>query len=45
MKITQEVQDYAAQMGVTDTAKAIEIGLKDKAAEFKKAGAKIYRKE
>jgi hypothetical protein len=31
-------------MGVTDTAKAIEIGLKDKAAEFKEQGGDVYNK-
>jgi phosphomethylpyrimidine synthase len=42
MKITQDVRDYAAQVGVTEQA-AIEVGLQEKAEEFKKSGGKIYR--
>jgi len=41
MKITQDVRDYAARVGVEEQA-ALEAGMKEKAAEFKKAGAKIY---
>jgi phosphomethylpyrimidine synthase len=43
MKITQEVRDYAAQHNVNEVV-AIESGLKEKAAEFKQAGAEIYSK-
>ena len=42
MKITQDVRDYAAQLQV-DEQKAIQIGMKEKAEEFKKTGAEIYR--
>jgi phosphomethylpyrimidine synthase len=42
MKITQDVRDYAAQIGVGDQA-ALEAGMKEKAEEFKKAGLKIYQ--
>jgi phosphomethylpyrimidine synthase len=42
MKITQDVRDYAAQKGLTDEA-ALQAGMREKAEEFKKAGAKIYR--
>ncbi|MEO5956675.1 MAG: phosphomethylpyrimidine synthase ThiC, partial [Nitrospiraceae bacterium] len=42
MKITQDVRDYAAQLQV-DEHKAIQIGMKEKAEEFKKAGSEIYR--
>ena len=42
MKITQDVRDYAAQLQV-DEHKAIQIGMKEKAEEFKKTGAEIYR--
>ena len=42
MKITQDVRDYAAQLQV-DEHTAIQIGMKEKAEEFKKAGAEIYR--
>jgi phosphomethylpyrimidine synthase len=43
MKITQEVRDYAAQKQV-DELVALESGLREKAAEFKQAGAEIYTK-
>jgi hypothetical protein len=41
MKITQDVRDYAAKVGVTDQA-ALEAGMKEKAEEFKQTGGKIY---
>ncbi|WP_447974116.1 phosphomethylpyrimidine synthase ThiC [Nitrospira sp. Kam-Ns4a] len=41
MKITQDVRDYAAQKRL-DEQEAIQIGLKEKAEEFRKAGAEIY---
>jgi phosphomethylpyrimidine synthase len=41
MKITQDVRDYAAQKGLEEQA-ALEAGMKEKAEEFKKTGAKIY---
>ena len=43
MKITQEVREYAASQGVAEE-KAIEAGLKEKAGEFVREGAEIYRK-
>ena len=42
MKITQDVRDYAAQKHV-DEEHALEVGMKEKAEEFRKAGAEIYR--
>ena len=42
MKITQDVRDYAAQLRV-DEQTAIQIGMKEKADEFKKTGSEIYR--
>ncbi len=42
MKITQDVRDYAAQLQV-DEQTAIQIGMKEKAEEFKKSGSEIYR--
>jgi phosphomethylpyrimidine synthase len=42
MKITQDVRDYAAQVGVAEQA-ALEAGMKEKAEEFKKSGGKIYQ--
>jgi len=41
MKITQDVRDYAAQKQL-DEQQAIEVGMKEKAEEFKKAGSEIY---
>ncbi|MFQ5931338.1 MAG: phosphomethylpyrimidine synthase ThiC [Nitrospiraceae bacterium] len=41
MKITQDVRDYAAQKHV-DEDHALEVGMKEKAEEFRKAGAEIY---
>src|SRR5467141_1073884 len=43
MKITQEVREYAAQQGLNEVV-ALESGLKEKADEFKQAGAEIYTK-
>ena len=42
MKITQDVRDYAAQKQL-DEQQALEVGMKEKAEEFRKAGAEIYR--
>jgi len=42
MKITQDVRDYAAEHGVEETA-ALDAGMADKAAEFRAAGAHVYR--
>jgi len=44
MKITQDVRDYAAEHGVDD-AEALEAGMKEKAEEFRAAGAEVYRAE
>ncbi|HEX2595473.1 MAG TPA: phosphomethylpyrimidine synthase ThiC [Luteimonas sp.] len=44
MKITQDVRDYAAEHGVEDTA-ALDAGMAEKAAEFRAAGAQVYRPE
>ena len=41
MKITQDVRDYAAKKGL-DEATALEVGMKEKAEEFKKSGSQIY---
>jgi phosphomethylpyrimidine synthase len=43
MKITQDVRDYAAQQGVTETD-ALERGMQEKAQQFKEQGAEIYNK-
>jgi phosphomethylpyrimidine synthase len=43
MRITQEVRDYAAQQGLAAETVAVAQGLREKAAEFKKAGGEIYR--
>ncbi len=44
MKITQDVRDYAAQQKL-DADEALVQGMADKAAEFKAAGAEVYRRE
>jgi phosphomethylpyrimidine synthase len=41
MRITQDVRAYAAEHGVGD-AEAIELGLKEKSAEFVAKGASVY---
>ncbi len=41
MKITQDVREYAAQKGLED-AKALQEGMREKAAEFRKRGGEIY---
>ncbi|RRQ21603.1 phosphomethylpyrimidine synthase ThiC [Thiohalobacter thiocyanaticus] len=43
MKITQDVRDYAAKQGISED-EALEKGLEEKAVEFRKQGAEIYRK-
>jgi phosphomethylpyrimidine synthase len=43
MKITQEVRDYAAAHGMSEE-KAVEAGLHEKAQEFLREGAEVYRK-
>jgi len=43
MKITQDVREYAATLGVDET-QALAKGMSEKAAEFVAAGAEIYRK-
>jgi phosphomethylpyrimidine synthase len=42
MRISQDVRDYAEGRGM-DLATAVEIGLKEKSAEFRDAGAEVYR--
>lgn len=42
MKITQEVRDYAANLGV-DEKKALEKGMEEKSIEFVKKGSHIYQ--
>jgi phosphomethylpyrimidine synthase len=43
MKITQDVRDYAAQIGVSET-EALEKGMEEKAVEFLKQGGEVYQK-
>jgi phosphomethylpyrimidine synthase len=42
MKITQDVRDYAATLGI-DAETALETGLQQKSAEFRNSGGEIYR--
>ncbi len=41
MRITQDVRDYAARVGVDET-QAIEAGMREKAAEFAQSGGELY---
>ncbi|RTZ58964.1 MAG: hypothetical protein DSZ32_06165, partial [Gammaproteobacteria bacterium] len=43
MKITQDVRDYAAKKAA-DEKEALELGMKEKAEEFKNKGSEIYQK-
>lgn len=42
MKITQDVRDYAAKMGVTED-EALKEGMKQQSVKFKEGGAEIYK--
>ncbi len=42
MKITQDVREYAAKMGMSDD-EALKEGMQSKAVGFKKQGAEIYK--
>ncbi len=43
MKITQDVRDYAATLGMAED-KALDQGMREKSREFLREGAEIYRK-
>ena len=43
MKITQDVRDYAASLGMSEDS-ALETGLREKGREFLENGAEIYQK-
>jgi phosphomethylpyrimidine synthase len=43
MKITQDVRDYAASLGVAEE-KALEEGMREKSEEFRREGGEIYQK-
>ncbi len=42
MKITQDVRDYAREIGMADD-QAVEAGLRSKAEEFRAQGGRVYR--
>jgi phosphomethylpyrimidine synthase len=42
MRISQDVRDYAAAHGI-GAEEAVEVGLKEKAAEFRATGSEIYQ--
>ena len=42
MRISQDIRDYAASHGV-DEEQAVELGLKEKADEFRAGGVSVYR--
>lgn len=44
MKITQDVREFAAQQGVSET-EALQKGMEVKAVEFVKTGAEIYHRQ
>ena len=44
MKISQDVRDYASAHEVAEAA-ALEVGMAEKAAEFRAAGSQVYRPE
>jgi phosphomethylpyrimidine synthase len=44
MKITQDVRDYAAKLGVEES-EAIQVGLEEKATEFRTRGAGVRSKQ
>lgn len=41
MKITQDVRDYAKQKGIDEEA-ALEVGMQEKASEFRNSGSRLY---
>jgi len=41
MKITQDVRDYAAGMGVAEQ-QALQVGMAEKSKEFRNAGGELY---
>ena len=43
MKITQDVRDYAAKQGLAESA-ALNEGMREKAEQFRRDGAEVYRK-
>jgi phosphomethylpyrimidine synthase len=43
MKITQEVREYARSRGLDDAGAAIRSGMEEKALEFRKTAARVYR--
>ena len=43
MKITQDVREYARQKGVNEN-QVLEVGMEEKAKEFRKKGSEIYQK-
>jgi len=43
MKITQDVRDYARSRHIQELGAAVEQGMEEKAQEFRRAGAEIYR--
>ena len=44
MKITQDVRDYAAEHGLSESD-ALAAGMAEKSAEFRDSGAQVYREQ
>ena len=45
MQITREVRDYARSRGMDSEVSALRAGLQEKAVEFRRAGAEVYRRD
>ena len=43
MKISQDIKDYAFEIGEKDVKKAIQIGMEEKATDFVESGSQIYK--
>jgi len=41
MRITEDVRKYAAEQGISES-EALDVGLKEKAQEFREKGAEVY---
>ena len=42
MRISQDVRTYAAEHGIEDDADALDLGMRQKSAEFLREGARVY---
>jgi len=42
MRITQDIRDYAAAKGLSGEEEALQVGMKEKAGQFRTAGSSLY---